>query len=182
MASARSVASSLMVSSRELGSDDRDRLDLDEIVRVGERADLHHRGGRTLGPEALLAQAPEVEAVARVGDVGGDLDDVVERAAAGLDERLDGGEHRARLGLEVAAMLHAPVRVVGDLAGREENRLRARDPDALAVARRIVHAGRPVLLDLRHARLLPPRDDKSMSGFRDIARRAGRALLSHRWT
>src|SRR5260370_40359144 len=107
---------------------------------------------------------------------------VVERAAAGLDERLDGREHRARLGREVAAMLHAPVRVVRDLAGREENGLRARDPDALAVARRIVHAGRAVLLDLRHARLLPPEDDMSMSGLRDIACRARRALPSHQWT
>src|SRR5439155_25589533 len=84
----------------------------------------------------------------------------LEGAAAGLDERLDGGEHRARLRREVAAMLHASVCVVGDLAGREENGLRARDPDALAVARRIVHAGRAVRLDLRHARLLPPGDDK----------------------
>src|SRR2546430_16572868 len=111
MASARNVAWSLMVSSGEPVSDDRDRLDLDEIVRVRERADLHHRGGRALGAEKLLAYPPEVQAVAHVGDVGGDL---------------------------------------------EQNGLRAGDPDALAVARRIVHAGRAVLLNLRLARLLPP--------------------------
>src|SRR2546423_15403428 len=111
MASARNVASSLMVSSGEPVSDDRDRLDLDEIVRVREGADLHHRGGRALGAEKLLAHPPEVQAVAHVGDVGGDL---------------------------------------------EQNGLRAGDPDALAVARRIVHAGRAALLDLRHALLLPP--------------------------
>src|SRR5256712_4708936 len=121
------------------------------------RSDLHHRRGRALGAEELLAHGPEVRTVAHVGDVGGDLDDAVERAPPGLDERLDRGEDRARLRLEVAAVLHAALRVVGDLPGREEQRLRARHPDALAVARRIVHAGRPVLLDRRHARLLSPR-------------------------
>src|SRR2546426_12831673 len=147
-------------------SDDRDRLHLDEIVRVRERADLHHRRGRALGAEELLAHGPEVRTVAHVGDVGGDLDDAIERAAPGLDERLDRGEDRARLRLEVAAVLHPALRVVGDLPGREEQRLGARHPDALAVAWRIVHAGRPVLLDLRHARLLSPPDHMSLSGFR----------------
>src|SRR5207247_2284473 len=93
-----------------------------------------------------------------------DLDDAVERAAPGLDERPDRGEDRARLSLAVAAVFHAALRVVGDLPGREEQRLRARHLDALAVARRIVHAGRPVLLDLRHARLLSPPDHMSLSG------------------
>src|SRR5439155_1663128 len=90
-------------------SDDRDRLHLDEIVRVRERADLHHRRARSPGAEELLAHGPEVRTIAHVGDVGGDLDDAVERAAPGLDERPDRVEDRARLSLEVAAVYHAAL-------------------------------------------------------------------------
>src|SRR5213594_2429177 len=170
----------MAVLSERGNSDDRDRLHLDEIVRVRERADLHHRRGRSPGAEELLAHGPEVRTVAHVGDVGGDLDDAVERAAPGLDERPDRGEDRARLSLEVAAVFYAALRVVGDLPGREEQRLRARHLDALAVARRIVHAGPPVLLDLRHARLLSPRDHMSLSAprRRSVPRRACRRWRS----
>ena len=53
-------------------------------------------------------------------------------------------------------MLDAAVRLVPDLPGGEQQRLRAGDLHALAVAGRIVHAGRAVFFDGRHGRLLDP--------------------------
>src|SRR5258705_11629960 len=86
--------------------DDRERFDLDHVVRVRERSDLDHRGGRALLTEHLVTHDAKVEPIANVGDISRDLHDVGDGAATRLDERPDRTEHRARLASEVAAMLH----------------------------------------------------------------------------
>src|SRR5262245_56502313 len=136
-----------------IGSHDGDRLDLDQVVGVRQRADLDHRGGRPPDTEELVADHPEVGPVANVGHVRGDLDHAGERAAARLHESLDGAEHLPGLALEITAVRNAAVLVVGDLAGQEQDRLGAGHLDRLAVAGWIVDAGRAVLLELGHGYL-----------------------------
>src|SRR2546430_1468885 len=98
---------------------------------------------RTWTPADLGAGAP-------VGDVLLDLPAFVQRAPAGLHQCFDRGEDVARLPCEVAAVLHAPVLVIRDLPRQKQDRLSSRHPDALAIPRRVVHADRAVLVDLRH--------------------------------
>src|SRR5678815_2904683 len=91
--------------------------------------------------------------------VGVDLDDVVQRPALGLDQRLDGLERFARLALEITATRRPAVLVVGHLAGDEQDRLGLRHLHALAIGRWIEYSGRAVPLDLRHGCVSPRESD-----------------------
>src|SRR5262245_49812657 len=149
-----------------IGSHDGDRLDLDQVVRVRQRADLDHRGGRPPDAEDLVADHPEVGPVADVGHVRGDLDHAGERAATRFHQCLDGAEHLPRLALEIAAVGNAAVLVIGDLAGQEQDRLGTGHLDRLAVAGRIVDAGRAVFLELGHECLRAVGCDQSSVAIR----------------
>src|SRR5262245_56611536 len=81
--------------------EDGDRSHLDQVVGMGERADLDHRRGRPPLAEELVADHPEVEPPPDVRHVGGDLDHVVEGAPGALDEGFDRAEHLAGLTHEV---------------------------------------------------------------------------------
>src|SRR6516162_6834922 len=86
---------------RAFGSDHRDRFHFDQELRLCERGDSHQRVRRHLLAEELLADRAVIGAVADVGEIGVDLDDVLHRAAARLDLRLERLQGRARLRLEV---------------------------------------------------------------------------------
>src|SRR6185436_1669853 len=138
-----------------VASHDRDRLDLDEPVRMRERADLDKRRGAALLPEKLLANRRPLRAMAHVGHVRRDLHHVRQRPALRLDERLDRVERAARLSGEVAAERGTTVLLVRHLTGEKKNRLRAGHLHALAVGGRIEQARRAELLELRSHRPLP---------------------------
>ena len=87
--------------------DERDRLDLDEVVRVRERRGRDQRGGGELRPEELLADRHQILPVAHVGEEERELHDVGEGAAAGLDHGLEVLEGLSGLGREIAAA-HRP--------------------------------------------------------------------------
>ena len=92
-----------------------------------------------------------------VREVGVDLHDGGHGSSPCLHLRLDGSEHRARLGHEVAPVRRLSLVVVSDLPGQEENGLGARDLDALGVGGRIEDAGGAVPLDVGHENLLEGR-------------------------
>src|SRR5439155_23135907 len=79
------------------------------------------------------ADRHEIGAVAHVGAIGIELDDAVHRAARAVYQRLQRAKRFARLSLEVAAVEHAALRLVGDLSRQKQNALRARHPDTLGV-------------------------------------------------
>src|SRR5262249_11630720 len=100
--------------------------------------------------EELLADRPVISAVADVGQIGVDLDDVAHRAAAGLDLCLHRLQRGTRLRLEVARVGHTAIVVVGHLAREVEDRLGAGHLDGLRIGRRVPNLARGVLLDLWH--------------------------------
>ena len=63
-----------------------DGLDLDPVVRFGQRVDADQGGGRHAALEELGAGAAEVGAVGHVDEIDRQLGDIGERAAAGLDQ------------------------------------------------------------------------------------------------
>src|SRR5216683_625844 len=73
--------------------------------------------------EDLLADRHQIGAVADVGQIGVDLDDVGDRAAAGLDLRLHCLQTGARLRLEIAGMGDTAIGGVIDLPGEKQHRL-----------------------------------------------------------
>src|SRR5262249_13448529 len=147
----------LMPLTRPRPSHHGDRFDFDEPVGLGEGGHRQQGGGGPLLAEELLAHGNEVCAVADVREVGVDLHDGGHAPAPGLHLRLDGAEHRAGLGREVAPMRRLPLVVVGDLSRQEEDGLCARDLDALGVSGRIEDAGSAVPLDVGHENLLERR-------------------------
>src|SRR5579862_7058971 len=110
--------------------------------------------GRHLLAEECLADRAVIGAVADVGQIGVDLDDIRHRAAAGLDLRLQALQGGPRLRLEIAGMSGAALGGVGDLTGDIEQRLPARNLDRLRVGRRVVDALRRIEFDLGH--VIPP--------------------------
>src|SRR5260370_16966050 len=94
---------------------DGDRFDLDQPLR--HREGRHRDQGRRarLLAEELFADRAQVGAMADVGEVGVDLDDVVHRPAARLDLGLDRPEDGAGLSLQVAAMSGPALAVVAAL-------------------------------------------------------------------
>src|SRR5262245_11668596 len=80
----------------------RDRLDLDHPVGVRKGGDAHQRRGRPLLAEELLPDGDELGTAADIGEIGVDLHDVLHRAAAGFDLRLDSLKNGARLRDEVS--------------------------------------------------------------------------------
>src|ERR1700730_19468783 len=131
--------------------EDGDRFDLDQPLRHGERRHRHQGGRARLLAEELLADRSQVGAMADVGEVGVDLDDVVHRAAARLDLGLDRLEDGAGLRLEVPAVRGPALVVVAALAREVENGLGSGDLHGLRVGRRIPDTLGGVALDLDHA-------------------------------
>src|SRR4030095_8449240 len=82
--------------------EDGDGFDLDERVGDGEGRGLHERACGRVRPEERRANLAVPLAVTHVGDEHRDLHDIVQRAAARLDDHLDLLEDPARLGLDVA--------------------------------------------------------------------------------
>src|SRR5437588_6761181 len=111
---------------------------------------------RHLLAEELLADRAKIGAVADVGQVGIDLDDVGHRAAAGLDLGLQGLQGGAGLGLEIAGVLRGAVRPIGDLAGDVEDRLDARYLDRLGIERRVPDAAGGIGFDRRRGKPSEP--------------------------
>src|SRR5262249_55011335 len=147
----------LMPLTRPRPSHHGDRFDFDEPVGLSEGGHRHQGGGGPLLAEELLAHRNEVSAVADVREIGIDLHDGGHAPSSRLHLRLDGAEHRAGLGHEVAPMRRLPLVVVGDLSRQEEDGLGARDLDALGVGRRIEDTGSAVPLDVGHENLLERR-------------------------
>src|SRR5438477_5105446 len=127
-----------------------DGLDLDQEFGSGERRDRDERVRRHLLAEEFFADRPVIGAMADVGQVGVDLDDIRHRAAAGLDLRLQALQGGARLRLEIAGMGGSAVPTVGDLAGDVEDRLRARDLDRLRIHRRVPDIAGSIGFDRGH--------------------------------
>src|ERR1700687_5534018 len=130
---------------------DGDRLDLDPPLRHREARHPDQGRGARLLAEELLADRTQVGAIADVGEVGVDLDDVVHRAAARLDLGLDRLEDGASLRPEVPAVRGPALVVVADLAREVENGLGSGDLHGLRVGRRIPDTLGGVALDLDHA-------------------------------
>src|ERR1051326_8974057 len=127
----------------EAGLQDGDCLDLDQVFGSGECCDCNERVRRHLLAKKLLADRPVIGAIADVGEIGVDLDDVRHRAAPGLDLRLEALQSGARLRLEIAGMGGIAIRAIGDLAGDIKDRLGTRDLDRLRIYRRRPHAFAP---------------------------------------
>src|SRR5690242_17438947 len=134
----------------ETGLQDGDRLDLDQVFGSSECCDGDERVRRHLLAKELLADRPVIGAVADVGQIGVDLDDVRHRAAPGLDLRLKALQSGARLRLEIAGMGGIAIRAIGDLAGDIKDRLGARDLDRLRIYRRVPDAFGSIGFDRRH--------------------------------
>src|SRR5881394_808517 len=127
-----------------------DGLDLDQEFGSGERRDRDERVRRHLLAEEFFADRPVIGAMADVGQVGVDLDDIRHRAAAGLDLRLEALQGGARLRLEIAGVDGIAVRAIGDLAGDIKDRLGTRDLDRLRIHRRVPDAFGSIGFDRRH--------------------------------
>src|SRR6516162_8471012 len=127
-----------------------DRLDLDQEPGLRQCGNRDHRARRHLFTEELLADRRVISAVADVGHISVDLDDVRHRAAAGFYLGFDRLQHGARLGLEVAGIGRTAFFVISDLTGDVEDRLRTGYLDGLRIGRRIKYSAGGVLLDFGH--------------------------------
>src|SRR6266513_3088905 len=111
-------------------------LNLDQEFGSGERRDRDERVRRHLLAKEFLADRPVIGAMADVGQVGVDLDDIRHRAAAGLDLGLQALQGGARPRLEIAGMGRTAIRAIGDLAGDIEDRLGTRAFGSIGFDRR----------------------------------------------
>src|ERR1700730_4192363 len=97
---------------------DRDRLDLDQELGLRQCRDRDQGARRHLLvlAEELFADRSVIGAVADVGQIGVDLDDIGHRAAPCLDLGLYCLQSGTRLGLEIAGVGNTAVIVIGYLA------------------------------------------------------------------
>src|SRR5258706_4517248 len=109
----------------------RDRADLDQVIRRGELAHLDHGRGWRGRLEILAAHLVDLVEVLHVAHIDVDAADVVQRAAGGLDRGFQVLAHLARLRLDVADAGDGPIRAPRGHAGDEHQLAPGLDLDRL---------------------------------------------------
>ena len=106
--------------------DDRDCLDLDHRVGVGQPADLDRRAGRRGRAEIAHPHVGVLGELLVIGDIGIGLDDIGQGGAGGFKAGLDVFADLLDLGPHIALADAHPLRVTRQLAGDKEHLCRCR--------------------------------------------------------